>query len=73
MPAYLEQVQAEFRALVDGQSKGEASIPFYDPADFNYRPVGSEKLVGCLEGVNRVEVRNTGRYFRVPRCFTWVA
>jgi hypothetical protein len=65
MTSYLDQVKAEAQAIIDAKGEnGETSIPVYDPAAFDYRPVGGEKVVGCLDGVHRVEVRNTGRYVR---------
>ncbi len=65
MTSYLEQVNAEVQGILDAKDEhGKSSIPIYDPAAFNYRPVGSEKVVGCLDGVQRLEVRNTGRYYR---------
>jgi hypothetical protein len=68
MASSLDQVQDEIRALVgDKKRDDETSIWVYDPAAFNYRAVGGEKVVGCLDGVQRVEVRNTGRYFRGDR------
>jgi hypothetical protein len=63
--SFTEQITAEVQALINSKNAdGKSTIPFYDPADFNYRPVGNEKVVGCFDGVQRLEVRNTGRYFR---------
>jgi hypothetical protein len=63
--SYIDQVQAELQAIVvDMKTDGKASLPVYDPAAFDYRPVGDEMVLGCLDGVQRVEVRNTGRHFR---------
>jgi hypothetical protein len=63
--SYIEQVKTEFEAIAATRADdGKATIQIYDPAAFNYRPVGDEKVVGCLDGVQRLEVRNAGRYFR---------
>ena len=65
MASYLEQVKAEVQGFLDAKDEhGKLSIPICDPTAFNYRPVGREKVVGCLDGAKRLEMRNTGRYYR---------
>lgn len=58
--AFVAEITAERDKLMTGASG--ASLPVLDAADYGYRPVAKETLLGVQEGAERREYKSTGKY-----------
>jgi hypothetical protein len=57
-------VKTEVQVFVHAKDEdGKSSIPIYDPAGFDYRPVEKGKVVGCLTVCSAWRFRTPGGTF----------